>query len=45
MIAEAAGETAGEFPMDDVMALRKKLLSPEQNAINFNYLRRRLERR
>jgi L-fuculose-phosphate aldolase len=45
MIAEAAGEIAGEFPMDDVMALRKKLLSPEQNAINFNYLRRRLDRR
>lgn len=45
LIAEAAGETAGEFPRDDVMALRKKLLSPEQQTINFNYLRRRLERR
>jgi hypothetical protein len=26
------------------MALRKKLLSPEQQEINFNYLRRRVER-
>ena len=45
MIAEATGETAPEFPRDDVLALRAKLLSPEQNIINFNYLRRRLERR
>ena len=44
MIADAAGETAGEFPMEDVLALRKKLLSPEQNVINFNYLMRRLKR-
>jgi len=44
MIAEAAGETAPEFPTQDVMALRKKLLSPEQQEINFNYLRRRVER-
>jgi L-ribulose-5-phosphate 4-epimerase len=45
MIAEAAGETAGEFPSQDVMALRKKLLSPEQQTVNFNYLSRKLERR
>lgn len=44
MIAEAAGETAPEFPRDDVLALRKKLVSPEQQAVNFNYLQRRLER-
>jgi L-fuculose-phosphate aldolase len=44
MIAEAAGETAPEFPTQDVMALRKKLLSPEQQTINFNYLRRKVER-
>jgi ribulose-5-phosphate 4-epimerase/fuculose-1-phosphate aldolase len=44
MIAEAAGETAPEFPSQDVMALRKKLVSPEQNVVNFNYLRRKVER-
>jgi L-fuculose-phosphate aldolase len=44
LIAEAAGETAPEFPTQDVMALRKKLLSPEQQVINFDYLRRKVER-
>ena len=44
MIAEAAGETASEFQREDVLALRKNLLSPEQQTINFEYLRRRIER-
>jgi hypothetical protein len=39
MIAEAAGETAPEFPTQDVMALRKKLLSPEQQEINVDRAR------
>jgi L-fuculose-phosphate aldolase len=44
MIAEAAGETASEFQREDILALRKNLLSPEQQTINFEYLRRRIER-
>lgn len=44
MIAEAAGPTAPEFEREHVMALRKKLLSPEQQTVNFNYLRRKVEK-
>ena len=42
MIAQAAGETAPEFPADDIEKLKRNLSQPEQFAINFDYLVRRL---
>jgi len=45
LIAEAAGRPAPEFPRDDIEKLRRQISQPEQFAINFAYLARRLERR
>lgn len=41
---EAAGNAAPEFPASDVAKLKKALESPEQFAINFDYLARRVAR-
>ena len=45
MTAEAAGDPAPEFPSEDIAQLRHDVSRPEQFAINFNYLVRRLKRR
>ena len=42
LLAEAAGGLPADFPPDDVAALRAQLMNPDQHAINFAYLRRRL---
>lgn len=44
MIAEAAGHPAPEFPREDIDRLRHQIAQPEQFAINFAYLARRLAR-
>ena len=41
----AAGALAPEFPLEDVQALKAKLGSPEQFAVDFDYLVRTLTRR
>ena len=41
LLAEAAGPLPPDLPAEDVAALREKLRSPEQSAINFAYLVRR----
>jgi L-fuculose-phosphate aldolase len=43
MIAEAAGEIAPEFPAADIDTLKGQLSKPDQFAVNFDYLVRRLE--
>lgn len=45
MTAEAAGPTAPEFPSDDIATLKRDISKPEQFAINFDYLTRRMKRR
>ncbi len=45
MIAEAAGDTAPEFPDADIEKLRDAIARPEQFVINFDYLARRLKTR
>jgi L-fuculose-phosphate aldolase len=45
LLAEAAGETAAEFPAEDVAKLKRETTEPDQFAINFNYLARRVTRR
>ena len=45
MIAEAVGELAPEFSNDDIAGLRDQLSKPDQFAVNFNYLVRRLKKR
>jgi ribulose-5-phosphate 4-epimerase/fuculose-1-phosphate aldolase len=44
LLAEATGETAPEFPMDDVMKLHDKISRPEQHTINFDYMVRKSRR-
>lgn len=45
LIAEAAGDTAPEFPRADIENLKRDISRPEQFQINFDYLVRRLKRR
>ena len=45
LAAEAAGETAPEFPRADIEKLKYDISRPEQFAINFDYLVRRAKRR
>ena len=45
LTAEAAGETAPEFPRADIEKLKHDISQPEQFAINFDYLVRRAKRR
>jgi L-fuculose-phosphate aldolase len=45
MITEGAGDPAPEFPRADIEKLRADITRPEQFAINFDYLVRRVERR
>jgi L-fuculose-phosphate aldolase len=44
LLAEAAGEVAPEFPRDDIEKLKHDISRPEQFAINFEYLARRVKR-
>ncbi|MDP4593470.1 MAG: class II aldolase/adducin family protein [Beijerinckiaceae bacterium] len=44
LLAEAAGETAPEFPRDDIMKLHDKISRPEQHTINFDYMVRKSRR-
>jgi L-fuculose-phosphate aldolase len=44
MITEAAGVPGPEFPREDIEILRQQISQPEQFAINFSYLARRLNR-
>jgi L-fuculose-phosphate aldolase len=45
LIAEAAGETAPEFPRDDLEKLKHDISRPDQFVVNFDYLVRRAKRR
>ena len=45
LVAEAAGEPAPEFPRADIDKLKNDIGRPEQFAINFEYLVRRVKRR
>ena len=45
MIVEAAGDPAPEFPREDVFRLKREMSAPEQFAINFNYLARKVSGR
>jgi L-fuculose-phosphate aldolase len=45
MITEAAGGAAPEFPRADIEQLKHDISRPEQFAINFDYLARRIKRR
>jgi L-fuculose-phosphate aldolase len=45
MITEAAGDPAPEFPRADIEKLRADITMPDQFAVNFDYLVRRVERR
>lgn len=45
LVAEAAGEPAPEFPRGDIDKLKNDIGRPEQFAINFEYLVRRVKRR
>jgi L-fuculose-phosphate aldolase len=42
MIVEAAGDAAPEFPRADIEKLKSEMSAPEQFAINFNYLVRKV---
>jgi L-fuculose-phosphate aldolase len=44
MITEAAGAPGPEFPREDIEILRQQISQPEQFAINFSYLARRVNR-
>ena len=44
MLVEAAGGAAPEFPPEDIKLLTDKLARPDQMAVNFEYLRRKLKR-
>lgn len=44
-VAEAAGETAPDFPRAGIAKLKSDIGRPEPFAINFEYLVRRLKRR
>jgi len=45
MMTEAAGDPGAEFSRADIEKLRQEVSQPEQFAINFNYLVRRVQRR
>src|SRR5579871_945265 len=45
MITEAAGHSCPELPRTDIEKLKQEISQPEQFAINFNYLARRVQRR
>jgi L-fuculose-phosphate aldolase len=45
MIAEAAGETAPEFPREDIEKLKHDISRADQFVVNFDYLVRRAKRR
>jgi L-fuculose-phosphate aldolase len=45
LIAEAAGDTAPEFPKADIEQLKHDISRPDQFAVNFDYLVRRAKRR
>jgi len=45
MITEAAGDPAPEFPRADIEKLRADITRPDQFAVNFDYLVRRVQRR
>ena len=45
LIAEAAGDTAPEFPRDDIDKLKHDISRPDQFVVNFDYLVRRAKRR
>jgi L-fuculose-phosphate aldolase len=45
LLAEAAGDPAPEFPRADIEKLKHDISRPEQFAINFDYLVRRVKRR
>jgi L-fuculose-phosphate aldolase len=44
MIAEAAGDTAAEFPRTDIEKLKHDINRPDQFVVNFDYLVRRAKR-
>jgi L-fuculose-phosphate aldolase len=44
MTVEAAGDPAPEFPPEDIQKLQREISAPEQFAINFDYLARRVGR-
>ena len=44
LLAEAAGGNVPDYPAEDVAALRRKLMSPEQFVVNFQYLARKTRR-
>jgi L-fuculose-phosphate aldolase len=45
LVAEAAGELAPEFPRADIEKLKHDISRPDQFAVNFDYLVRRVKRR
>lgn len=45
LLAEAAGGTAPEFPRAQILDLKEKLMNPVQMTVNFDYLRRKVQRR
>jgi len=45
LVSEAAGAAAAEFPDADIATLKANIAKPEQFAINFDYLVRRLKSR
>lgn len=44
LIAEAAGEVAPEFPVEDIRKLQHDISRPDQFGVNFDYLVRRVKR-
>jgi L-fuculose-phosphate aldolase len=44
LLVEATGQAAPEFSQEHLHALRQKMAQPEQFAINFEYLRRKVRR-
>jgi ribulose-5-phosphate 4-epimerase/fuculose-1-phosphate aldolase len=44
LLAEAAGGTAPEFPRAQILDLKEKLMNPVQMTVNFDYLRRKVQR-
>jgi L-fuculose-phosphate aldolase len=45
MLVEASGESPAEFAREDIAELRDQLAQPDQFAVNFAFLARRLKRR
>jgi L-fuculose-phosphate aldolase len=45
MTVEAAGAPAPEFPPDDIEKLQREVSAPEQFAVNFDYLARRVAKK